>query len=101
MSNIPPKTTALITQWVEQLTCIQEVVGSNPTGERFFSLISCFLHTSFLKFSFHTTVTLHSKNASNRDWSEIKCTSSGNSTMVIGKSYLLAFVFYRALKALV
>jgi len=33
-------------QWVEQLTCIQEVMGLNPAGEQVFFLISTFcLHT--------------------------------------------------------
>ena len=59
-------------QWVEQLTCIQEVVGSNPTGEQIiFFRKSILLHTRFLKLSFDNTVTWHSKHASKRDFSEI------------------------------
>ena len=69
-------------QWVEQLTCIQEVAGLNPAGELWKSILfACTL----LKFSFDNTVTWHSKHASKRDLSEIKRTSSGNSTMVIAK----------------
>ena len=47
----------------------------------------------FLKFSFHTTVTWHSKHASEQDLSKIECTSSGNSTMVIANGYLLHLFF--------
>ena len=39
----------------------------------------------FFKFSFDSSVTWHSKHTSKWDLSEIKCTSSGNSTMVIAK----------------
>ena len=42
-----------------------------------------FLQTRFLEFSFDNTVTLHSKHASKRDLSEIKCTSYGNLNMLI------------------
>ena len=71
-------------QWVEQLTCIQEVVGSNPTGEQivFFWTSILFAHT-FFKLSFDNTVTCHYKHASKRDFSEIKRTSSRNSNMMI------------------
>ena len=63
-------------QWVEQLTFIQKVVGSNPAGEQiFFFENQYFLYT--LKFSFDNTVTWHSKHASKRDLSEIKHTSPG------------------------
>ena len=72
-----------IAQWVEQLTCIQEVAGLNPVGEHFFSKNQYFLHTRFLKSSFDNTVTWHSKHASKRDLSEIERTSSGNSNMLI------------------
>ena len=42
-------------QWVEQLTFIQKVVGSNPAGEQiFFFENQYFLYT--LKFSFDNTV---------------------------------------------
>ena len=35
-------------QWVEQLTCKQEVVGSNPAGEQFFFRRSIlFAYTAF------------------------------------------------------
>jgi len=51
-----------IAQWVEQLTCIHQVVGLNPAGEHFFSEHQYFLHTHFLKFSFDSTVTWHSKH---------------------------------------
>ena len=69
-------------QWVEQLTCIQEVAGSNPAGERIFFLRKSilFAYTFFLKFS---SVTWHYKHASKRDLSEIERTSSGNSDMLI------------------
>ena len=74
-------------QWVEQLTCIQEVEGSNPAGKQIVFFVcfenQYFLHTRFLKFSFDSTITWHSKHASKRDFSEIKCTSSGNSIVVI------------------
>ena len=90
-----------VAQWVEQLTCIQEVTGSNPAGEQiFFFENQYFLHTRFLKFSFDNTVTWHSKHASKQYLSEIKCTSSGNLTMEIAKWQLLSFVHYSALKAL-
>ena len=70
-------------QWVEQLTCIQEVAGSNPAGEHIFFENQYFLHTRFLKFSFDNTVTWHYKHASKRDLSEIERTSSGNSNILI------------------
>ena len=70
-------------QWVEQLTCKQEVAGSNPDGEQFFFEDQYFLHTRFLKFSFDNTATWHSKHASKRNLSEIERTSSGNSKMLI------------------
>ena len=45
-------------QWVEQLTCIQEIVGLNPAGEQiFFFRKSKLMHTRFLEFSFDDTVT--------------------------------------------
>ena len=74
-------------QSLEQLTCIQEVVGSNPGGEQIFFVFENqhFLHTRVLKFSFDNTVLWHSKHASKWDLSEIKRTSAGNSTMVIAK----------------
>ena len=71
-------------QSVVQLTCIQEVVGSNPAGEQnFFFLISILLQTHFLEFSLDNTVTSHSKHASKWDLSEIERTSSGSSNMSI------------------
>ena len=57
------KTIAQIAQWVEKLTSIQEVVGMNPAGEQIFFRKYYILHTLFLKFSFDTTVTWHSKHA--------------------------------------
>ena len=54
-------------QWVVQLTCIQEVAGSNPGGEQLL-----FKHV-FLEISFDNTVTSHSKHVSKRDLSEIEC----------------------------
>ena len=70
-------------QWVEQLTCKQEVAGSNPAGEQFYFEDQYFLHTRFLKFSFDNTVTWHYKHASKRNLNEIEHTSSGNSKMLI------------------
>ena len=38
-------------QWVEQLTCIQEVTGSNPAGEQIFfpkSILFAYIHNSAL-----------------------------------------------------
>ena len=50
MSNIPSKTTALIGQWVMQLTFIQEVAGLNPAGEQLFFLENQYiLHAHFFK----------------------------------------------------
>ena len=47
-------------QWVGQLTCIQEVTGSNPTGEHiFFSKINTFCIHIFLKFSFDNRAKLN------------------------------------------
>ena len=43
-------------QWVEQLTCIQEVAGSNPGGEKIFFENQYFLRTRFLKFSCYLTL---------------------------------------------
>ena len=52
-------------QWVEQLTCIQEVAGSNPAGEQiFFFKNQYFCVHVFLKFSIDNTVTWHYKHAS-------------------------------------
>ena len=86
---------------VVQLTCILEIVGSNLASEHiFFFKYQYFLHTRFfLDFSFDSTVTWHSKHASKRDLSKIKCTSSGNSTMVIANGYLLSFILNSMLKA--
>ena len=70
-------------QWVEQLTCIQEVVGSNTAREQIFFENQYFLHTHFLKSSFDNTVTWHSKHALKRDLSEIEHTSSGKSNLLI------------------
>ena len=61
-------------QSVVQLTCIQEVAGSNPGGKQLFFWISILLQTRFLEFSFDITVTSHSKHASRRDLSEIERT---------------------------
>ena len=55
----------------------------------------------FLKFSFDSTATWHSKHALKRDLGEIKCTSSGDSNMLIDNTYLLLFVLYSESKALV
>jgi len=66
--------------------CIQEVVGSIPAGEQAFSFFrksKLFAYTFFLKFSFDTSVTWHSKHALKQNLSEIKCTLSGNSNMLI------------------
>jgi len=46
-----------IAQWVEQLTCIQEVAGSNLAVKHFFFENQYFLHKRFLKSSFDSTVT--------------------------------------------
>ena len=52
-SKIPSKATAHIAQWVEKLTCSQEVTGLNPAGEQIcFSENQYLLHALFLKFSF-------------------------------------------------
>ena len=77
--------THLIAQWLEQLTCIQEVTGLNTD---FLIKYQCYLHTHFLKFNFDSTVTWHSKHTSKWDLSKIKRTSSGNSNM------LIAILFY-------
>jgi len=74
-------------------------VGSIPAGEHFFSKINTLCIHVFLKSSFDSPVTWHSKHVSKWDLSEIKCMSSGNSTMVIANGYLLLFVLYSALKA--
>jgi len=84
LSDIPLKTTACISQWAEQLTCIHEVAGSNLASEQFFVFENhTFCIQVFLKFSFDSTVTWHSKPHSKHTWkqdlSEIKCSSSGNS----------------------
>jgi len=69
------------------LTCIQEAAGSSPAGEQnffvFFFGNQYFNMHVFLEFSFDNIVTWHSKHTSKRDLSEIKCTSSGNSKMLI------------------
>jgi len=84
------KTTAQIAQWVVKQICIQEVTGSNPGGEQIV----------FSKFIFDSTVICHSKHALKRDLSEIKHMSSGNSNMLMANKYLLLFVLYSTLKAL-
>ena len=73
----------------------------NPGSEQIFFEHQYVLQTRFLEFSFDKTVTSHSKHASKRDLSEIKRTSSGNSNMLIANGYLLLFMLYSALKALV
>ena len=74
-------------QWVEQLTCIQEIAGSNPAGEQiFFQKSMLFAYTFFLNSALLTLLlNWHSKHASKQKLSKIKHTSSGNSTMVIAK----------------
>ena len=67
----------------------------------FFFEYRCFLQTHFLEFSFDNTVTWHSKHATKWDLGKIKRTSSGNWNMLIANGYLLLFVLYSALKALV
>ena len=57
-----------IAQWVEQLTCIQEVACSNPAGEQIFFRKSTY-------FQLLKAVTWHSKHASKWDLSEIEHTS--------------------------
>ena len=77
-------------------------MGSNPGGEQnSFLDINTFCKHVFLEFSFDNTVTLHSKHALKWDSSEIKRMSSGNSNMLITNGYLLLFVLYSTLKALV
>ena len=59
-------------QSVVQLTCIQEVAGSNPRGEQiFFFEISILLQTRFLEFSFDNIVTSHSKHTLKRSFSVV------------------------------
>ena len=70
-------------QWVEQLTCIQEVTGSNLAGEQVFFEFNTFCIHIFLKFSFDNIVTWHFKHAWEWDLSEIERTSSENSNMLI------------------
>jgi len=53
---------------------------------------SCMALTRFLKFSLDNTVTWHYKHESKRDLSEIECTSSGNSNMLIANWYIAAFI---------
>ena len=45
-------------QWVEQLTCIQEVVGSNPAGEQIF-----FFKNQYFLYTRYRTVLYHSATA--------------------------------------
>ena len=59
-------------QWVEQLTCIQEVAGSNPAGEQIFFLKLNTFCIHVFKTQFDNTVTWHSKHAMKCDFSEIK-----------------------------
>ena len=91
---------AHIAQLLEQLTLKHEVGSLNLSWCIIFFQKLYFFHTRFLNFSFLNTVTWHSKHASKRDFSEIKCTSSGNSNTLIANGYLLLFVLYSALKAL-
>ena len=69
--RVPLKTTAHIAQWEEQLTCIREVVGSNPAGKQIFFLKSVLFAYTFFKVSFDSTVTWHSKLALKRDLSKL------------------------------
>ena len=48
-------------QSLEQLTCIQEVAGSNPGGEQIFSFENQYILLTrfFFKFSFDNTVPWH------------------------------------------
>jgi len=71
-SNISSKTIAWIAQWEVQLTCIQEVAGLNLAGKQ-----NTFAHP-FLKVSFDTTVTWHSKQhqARWRHWCREKTVNS-------------------------
>ena len=36
LATFHPKSQPYVAQWVEQLTCIQEVAGSNPVGVQIF-----------------------------------------------------------------
>ena len=60
-----------IAQWIEQLTCIQEVAGSNPAGGHFFPKINTFCMHIFLMSSFDSSFAWHS-NALKWDLSELK-----------------------------
>ena len=72
-------------QWVEQLTCIQEVAGSNPAGKQIFFRKSILFAYKFFLNSALIALLL---GTSKWDLSEIKRTSSGNSTMVIANGCL-------------
>jgi len=66
-SNIPLKIILQIAQWVEQLTYIQVRI---QLVNRFFTFACMFLKTSF-----DSTVTWHSKHALKQDLGKIKCRS--------------------------
>jgi len=64
--------------------------GINSTSDSYDSMIRWLIPEAFDvipnrggPLGFDNTVTLHSKPASKQDLSEIKCTSSGNSNMLI------------------
>jgi len=65
-------------------------------GIIFYLKLSVCLH-SFLMMP----LTLLKKHESTKDFDEIKCSSSGNSKFVVANCYVLSFVLYKALKALV
>ena len=92
---------AHIAQLLEQLTLKHEVGSLNPSWCTIFSPKIILYAYTFLNFSFLNTVTWHSEHALKQDLSKINCTSSGNSKMLIANGYLLLFVLYSALKALV
>ena len=87
---------------VECLISVQEVVGSNPRAGRFFFLSIQYLFVyTFLKHDFQPIVSWHANHVLTLDFSEIKRPSSGNPRVVVANQYVLLFVLYRAMKALV
>ena len=52
-----------IAKWVKNLTCIQEVAGSNPADEQIFFFENNTFAYIYFKFNFDNTATWHYKHA--------------------------------------
>ena len=60
-------------QWVEQLTCIQEVTGSNPAGEQIFFRKSIHFAYTFLKLTLLLGIPSTHRNRTCKELEHVDC----------------------------